>query len=192
MTREIQYSRISTKLQNLKAAHPQDVTIKLWRETFKSLINGGEAMRFFEVFSGDLALLMARNKVYFMWSDHANPANWTPKWVENIFQKYDIISKFGPTTVNGKALHPRRPKIMAIIEQHQPVEEVVTEQQVEEPTIEELIAQKKKELEALYHQKAVADAQKTLAIILDVAGISIDRLVELIKLANEGKSPNAL
>lgn len=107
MAKEIQYSRIATKLQNLKAAHPQDVSAKLWRETFKDLINGGEAMRLFETFAGALMLLEARNKTYLKWSDKANANNWTAKWVENVFQKYDILSKFGPTMVDGKALHPR-------------------------------------------------------------------------------------
>ena len=65
-------------------------------------------MRFFEVFSGDLALLMARNKIYFEWSDHANSDNWTAEWIENVFNKHNIISKFGPTLgPDGKMLHPR-------------------------------------------------------------------------------------
>lgn len=117
MAKEIQYSRIATKLQNLKAAHPQDVSAALWRKTFKDVINGGEAMRLFEAFAGALMLLEARNKTYLKWSDKANANNWTAKWVESIFKKYDIISKYGPTMANGKMVHPRRPKVVTIIEQ---------------------------------------------------------------------------
>lgn len=113
MAKEIAYSRISTKLQNLKAAHPQDVSAKLWRETFKDLINGSEAMRLFDVFAGTLMLLEARNNKYLTWSTKANSANWTAKWLENIFKKYDILSKYGPTTdATGKALHPRTKKVL--------------------------------------------------------------------------------
>lgn len=187
MAKEIAYSRISTKLQNLKAAHPQDVSAKLWRETFKDLINGSEAMRLFDVFAGTLMLLEARNNKYLTWSTKANSANWTAKWLENIFKKYDILSKYGPTTdATGKALHPRtnyHRKVAVAIEQ--PIEEPIKEAVVEEPTLEELIAQKQQELDALYHQKAVTDAKKALEVILEFAGIPVDKLVELIKLANE-------
>lgn len=108
MAKEIQYSRISTKLQNLKAAHPQDVSAKLWNETFKDLINGGESMRLFDVFSGSLGLLEARNKRYMKWSSKANSSNWTSNWVQSLFEKYNIVSKFGPSTdASGKMVHPR-------------------------------------------------------------------------------------
>lgn len=122
MSKEIQYSRISTKLQNLKAAHPQDVSMKLWKETFKGLINGGEAMRLFDVFAGTLMLLKARNKTYLAWADNANSDNWTAKWVENVFDKYDILSKYGPTTINGKMIHPRKPKEAMVVIEQAPVE----------------------------------------------------------------------
>lgn len=134
MAKEIQYSRISTKLQNLKAAHPQDVSAKLWNETFKGLINGGESMRLFDVFSGSLGLLEARNKRYMKWSSKANSNNWTSDWVQNLFEKHNIISKFGPSTdATGKALHPRTNyphKVAMIIEQ--PVEQPAVEATIEQ------------------------------------------------------------
>lgn len=116
MAKEIAYSRISTKLQNLKAAHPQDVSAKLWKETLKDVINGSEAMRLFDVFAGSLMLLEARNSKYLTWSAKANSANWTAAWLQHIFEKYSILSKFGPSTdATGKVLHPRKPKSMAAI-----------------------------------------------------------------------------
>jgi len=76
----------------------------------------------------------------------------------------------------------------------QPIKEVTLEkvveipavvQEVKELTLEELIAQKQQELDALYHQKAVTDAKKALAVILEFAGMPVDKLIDLIKLANE-------
>lgn len=131
MAKEIAYSRISTKLQNLKAAHPQDVSAKLWKETLKDVINGSEAMRLFDVFAGTLMLLEARNSKYLTWSAKANSANWTAKWLENIFKKYDILSKFGPTTdATGKMIHPRIPKELVIIEKAPVEKEPVLEKPV--------------------------------------------------------------
>lgn len=190
MAREIQYSRISTKLQNLKAAHPQNVSMALWKETFKGLINGGEAMRFFDVFAGTLMLLKARNNRYLKWADTANSANWTAKWVENIFQKYDILSKFGPTTVDGKVLHPRKPKTIVVIEQ--PIEEAPVEEKPKEQVFDcshfsdELL---NVALEAIMNEierrESIKRKKAQLETICQAAGITVDNLEELIKLYKE-------
>ena len=144
MAKEIQFSRISTKLQNLKSAHPQDVSAKLWRETFKGLINGGEAMRLFDVFAGELMLLEARNKVYLTWSKKANSANWTAKWLEHLFDKYNIISHFGPAVdANGKMLHAKKQRVVT------EVQPVVTPKVLSAPDISGLETLSDEALDAL-------------------------------------------
>lgn len=188
MAKEIQYSRISTKLQNLKAAHPQDVSAKLWRETFKDVINCSEAMRLFDVFAGNLMLLEARNSRYLTWSSKANSANWTATWLQHIFEKYHILSKFGPSTdATGKALHPRKPKSVLVIEQ--PIEEAPLEEKPNEQVFDcshfndellnialEAITNEIERRENIKRKKA------QLETICQTAGITVDNLEELIKL----------
>lgn len=191
MAKEIAYSRISTKLQNLKAAHPQDVSAKLWRETFKDLINGGEAMRLFDVFAGTLMLLEARNNKYLTWSTKANSANWTAKWLQTIFEKYSILSKFGPSTdATGKALHPRKPKSVIVIEQ--PIEEAPVKEEPKEQIFDcshfsdELL---NVALEAIMNEierrENIKRKKAQLETICQTAVITVDNLEELIKLYKE-------
>jgi len=108
MSREISFSRVSTKLAQLYSQHKADNTANLWMTVFNNILNQAEAKRLFDLFAGDLQLLTARTKTKMAWSEAANPDNWTKEWCENVFTEHSITTKRGPTLgPDGKMLHPR-------------------------------------------------------------------------------------
>ena len=161
-------------------------------------------MRLFDVFSGSLGLLEARNKRYMKWSSKANSNNWTSNWVQNLFEKYNIISKFGPSTdASGKMIHPRKSKSVITIPEA-PIDETATVPekaiaifyadrpvQPEQLTDEELelgIKEYSLSLQLLQQEKAKRDAIKAkkadlLKVFSDMAkdeGFSLEDIMELV------------
>ena len=93
MPKEIAFSRVATKLDNLYSAHKTDNCVKLWQKEFHGILSASEAKRLFELFAGELMLLEARTARMMVWAKKANPANWTPAWCKNTFEKYGIQTK---------------------------------------------------------------------------------------------------
>lgn len=108
----INFNRVSTILGNLYSGPDKNRnTIKLWQNTFKGVLNTQEAKRLFEAFAGESGYLAAKSPRIMIWTNAANPSNWTSSWCENFFKKYSIKSVYGMTLgPDGKALHPRKKK----------------------------------------------------------------------------------
>jgi hypothetical protein len=112
MPRTIDFKRVSTLLGHLYCGPDKNSnTISLWVKFFKGVLNSQEVKRLFEAFAGNAGYLHARSPRMMVWSNSANPDNWTPTWCQNFFNKYNIQSVFGATLgPDGKVLHSRQRK----------------------------------------------------------------------------------
>ena len=179
MPRQINYQEVARNIARYMVAHPNRVCAKTFCEALSKWLNNAESKKLLDYYINVEKVVQPVTEKHYRFTCHQEHFN--PDAVRDIFLKYDIQSHF------GKA---KKTEVL-IVKASAPVkrEPVVEETPIKEPshalTIDEQIAQKQKELDALYHQKAVADAKKSLAVILEFAGMSVDKLVDLIKLANE-------
>ena len=166
MARQIDFTRVSTKLVNLYSTNKVKNTVRSWKDAFKGILTGAEVERLFELFSGSLFLLESTGSRNLQWSKHANKDNFTSEWCKNIFAKYGITTQFGPhLNAEGKMMNPRQPKPAQVV------------------TVEDRISKLEKELNRLQSYKQAKDR---LSLICETADISLEDLVLLIEQVKKG------